>query len=138
MPAKNSRARGSAWRFATRSFKRTAAESGLRAPWEQGATFFVRLRSGSSSESTISTLSAPPAGCVRNRDFSGFQPMNPTHAEFHILLIEDSRADAKIIERALQESEIAHRLTVIPDGRLALDYLFDLATRKPPTTTNPT
>ena len=52
--------------------------------------------------------------------------MNPTHAEFHILLIEDSRADAKIIERALRESEVAHRLTVIPDGRLALDYLFDL------------
>ncbi len=26
--------------------------------------------------------------------------MNPTLAEFHILLIEDSRADAKIIERA--------------------------------------
>jgi chemotaxis family two-component system response regulator Rcp1 len=52
--------------------------------------------------------------------------MNPTHAEFHILLIEDSRADAKIIERALRESEVAHRLTVIADGRLALDYLFDL------------
>ncbi len=52
--------------------------------------------------------------------------MNPTLAEFHILLIEDSRADAKIIERALRESEVAHRLTVIPDGRLALDYLFDL------------
>jgi two-component system, chemotaxis family, response regulator Rcp1 len=52
--------------------------------------------------------------------------MNPTHAEFHILLIEDSRADAKIIERALRESEFVHRLTVIADGRLALDYLFDL------------
>jgi two-component system, chemotaxis family, response regulator Rcp1 len=52
--------------------------------------------------------------------------MNPTHAEFHILLIEDSRADAKIIERALRESDVAHRLTVIPDGRLALDYLNDL------------
>jgi chemotaxis family two-component system response regulator Rcp1 len=52
--------------------------------------------------------------------------MNPTHIEFRILLIEDSRADAKIIERALRESEVAHRLTVIADGRLALDYLFDL------------
>jgi CheY-like chemotaxis protein len=52
--------------------------------------------------------------------------MNPTHAEFHILLIEDSRADAKIIERALRESEVMHRLTVIRDGRLALDYLLEL------------
>jgi CheY-like chemotaxis protein len=52
--------------------------------------------------------------------------MNPTHGEFHILLIEDSRADAKIIERALRDSEVAHRLTVIADGQLALDYLFDL------------
>src|SRR5436305_7289319 len=52
--------------------------------------------------------------------------MNPTRSEFHILLIEDSRADAKIIERALREGDISHRLTVIPDGRLALDYLFGL------------
>jgi chemotaxis family two-component system response regulator Rcp1 len=52
--------------------------------------------------------------------------MNTTLAEFHILLVEDSRTDAKIIERALRESEVEHRLTVIPDGRLALDYLFDL------------
>jgi two-component system, chemotaxis family, response regulator Rcp1 len=56
--------------------------------------------------------------------------MNPTLAEFHILLIEDSRADAKIIERALRESEVTHRLTVIPDGRLALDHLFDLRDEK--------
>ena len=52
--------------------------------------------------------------------------MNTTLSEFHILLIEDSRADAKIIERALREGEISHRLTVIPDGRHALDYLFGL------------
>jgi chemotaxis family two-component system response regulator Rcp1 len=52
--------------------------------------------------------------------------MNPTDAEFHILLVEDSRADAKIIERALRESQVAHRLTVIADGRSALDYLFGL------------
>jgi CheY-like chemotaxis protein len=48
------------------------------------------------------------------------------HPEFHILLIEDSRTDAKIIERALREGNIAHRLTVIPDGRQALDYLSQL------------
>jgi two-component system, chemotaxis family, response regulator Rcp1 len=46
--------------------------------------------------------------------------------EFHILLIEDSRTDAKIIERALREGNVAHRLTVIPDGRQALDYLIGL------------
>jgi chemotaxis family two-component system response regulator Rcp1 len=44
--------------------------------------------------------------------------------EFHILLIEDSRADAKIIERALRESKFDHRLTVFHDGRQALDYLI--------------
>jgi CheY-like chemotaxis protein len=52
--------------------------------------------------------------------------MNTTQSDFHILLIEDSRADAKIIERALREGKILHRLTVIPDGRNALDYLFGL------------
>jgi chemotaxis family two-component system response regulator Rcp1 len=52
--------------------------------------------------------------------------MNTTRSDFHILLIEDSRADAKIIERALRESNVAHTLTVIPDGRHALDYLFAL------------
>jgi CheY-like chemotaxis protein len=52
--------------------------------------------------------------------------MNTLRPDFHILLVEDSRADAKIIERALREGNIAHRLTVIPDGRHALDYLFSL------------
>ena len=52
--------------------------------------------------------------------------MNTTPSDFHILLIEDSRADAKIIDRALKESAIACRLTVILDGQLALDYLFSL------------
>jgi two-component system, chemotaxis family, response regulator Rcp1 len=52
--------------------------------------------------------------------------MNVTQSDFHILLIEDSRADAKIIERALREGDVAHRLTVIADGRHALDYLFSL------------
>jgi chemotaxis family two-component system response regulator Rcp1 len=52
--------------------------------------------------------------------------MNSTQSEFHILLIEDNRADAKIIERALREGHLSHRLTVIPDGRHALEYLFGL------------
>jgi chemotaxis family two-component system response regulator Rcp1 len=52
--------------------------------------------------------------------------MSRGSASFHILLVEDSRADAKIIERALRENDVAHRLTVIPDGQNALDYLFAL------------
>ena len=56
--------------------------------------------------------------------------MNLPRSEFHILLIEDSRADAKIIERALREGDVSHRLTVIPDGKHALDYLFKLARRR--------
>jgi chemotaxis family two-component system response regulator Rcp1 len=52
--------------------------------------------------------------------------MNRTSSDFHILLVEDSRADAKIIERALRESDVVYRLTVIPDGQNALDYLFAL------------
>jgi CheY-like chemotaxis protein len=45
------------------------------------------------------------------------------HPDFHILLIDDSQPDAKIIERALREASVQHRLTVIHDGRRALDYL---------------
>lgn len=48
------------------------------------------------------------------------------HPEFHILLIEDSLADVRIIERALNEVHVDHRLTVIHDGQLALDFLGDL------------
>jgi chemotaxis family two-component system response regulator Rcp1 len=51
--------------------------------------------------------------------------------EFHILLIEDSRTDVKIIERALREGNLAHRLTVIHDGRQALDYLIGLVDADP-------
>jgi CheY-like chemotaxis protein len=52
--------------------------------------------------------------------------MNATLSEFRILLIEDSRADAKIIERAFREANVSHRLTVIANGRDALAYLFGL------------
>jgi chemotaxis family two-component system response regulator Rcp1 len=57
--------------------------------------------------------------------------------EFHILLIEDSQTDAKIIERALHESNIEHRLTVIPDGRQALDYLKALESGESPESLEP-
>jgi chemotaxis family two-component system response regulator Rcp1 len=43
--------------------------------------------------------------------------------DFHILLVEDSRADAKIIARALSEGSFPHRLTVRTDGAQALEYL---------------
>jgi CheY-like chemotaxis protein len=46
--------------------------------------------------------------------------------EFHILLVEDSQADAQIIERALRERVAGYRLTVVPEGRQALDYLRQL------------
>ncbi len=45
------------------------------------------------------------------------------HPDFHILLVDDSLADVKIIERALLEAKVEHRLTAIHDGRRALDYL---------------
>jgi two-component system, chemotaxis family, response regulator Rcp1 len=63
--------------------------------------------------------------------------MIPTRSDFHILLIEDSRADAKIIERALREGDVSHRLTVIPDGRHALDYLFSVRDESVPTDREP-
>lgn len=43
--------------------------------------------------------------------------------DFHILLVEDSRTDVQIIERALREGNVIHRLTVIHDGWQALEYL---------------
>ena len=65
--------------------------------------------------------------------------MNPPRSEFHILLIEDSRADAKIIERASARATSSHRLTVIPDGKHALDYLFSLRDEtRPRPTASPT
>jgi chemotaxis family two-component system response regulator Rcp1 len=47
--------------------------------------------------------------------------------KFHILLIEDSAADAQIIARALRDDAVPHVLTVHRDGRSALDSL-----RRPP------
>ena len=45
---------------------------------------------------------------------------------FHILLVDDSPADALLIERALREGDIDHRLTTLQDGHAALDYLARL------------
>ena len=43
--------------------------------------------------------------------------------DFHILLVDDSPTDVKIIERALRESGVQHRLTVMHDGTDALEYM---------------
>lgn len=52
--------------------------------------------------------------------------------EFHILLIEDSPTDVLIIERALREAAVEHRLTVVGEGRQALATL--IATARPDST----
>ncbi len=48
------------------------------------------------------------------------------HSIFHILLVDDSPSDVLIIERALREGNINHRLTILRDSRTALDYLLAL------------
>jgi chemotaxis family two-component system response regulator Rcp1 len=48
-------------------------------------------------------------------------------ADFHILLVEDSPADARIVARALVDAQLPHRLTVIADGAQALEYLAAVA-----------
>ncbi len=58
-------------------------------------------------------------------------------SEFHILLVDDSTSDALIIERALREEELDHRLTVLQDGRAALDYLLLLKDPETPAELEP-
>lgn len=57
--------------------------------------------------------------------------------DFHILLIDDSPSDVLIIERALREEDIGHRLTVLQDGRAALDYLVRLKAPEAPPELDP-
>ncbi len=42
----------------------------------------------------------------------------------NILLIEDNQADAQYTQIALEDLGIANRLTVLPDGEEALNYLY--------------
>ena len=42
----------------------------------------------------------------------------------HILLIEDSPADARYTQLALEDLGIANRLTVLPDGEQAIFYMY--------------
>jgi len=41
-----------------------------------------------------------------------------------ILLIEDNTSDIALTRRALEKARIVNKLTVVEDGREALDYLF--------------
>ncbi len=61
----------------------------------------------------------------------------PLDDDFRILLIEDSPTDVLIIRRALAEVQIPHRLTVIADGTLALNYLSNIDPTKRPTEQEP-
>ncbi|MGE3821324.1 MAG: response regulator [Isosphaeraceae bacterium] len=56
---------------------------------------------------------------------------------FHILLIEDSRADVKIIQRALSDGEVPHRLIVASNGPEALAYLDQAGAAAPSSTRFP-
>src|SRR5512138_627052 len=40
-----------------------------------------------------------------------------------VLLVEDNPADVRMIREALEVSRIAHRLYVVEDGELALDFV---------------
>ena len=48
------------------------------------------------------------------------------HLNFISSWLKTAATDVKIIERALREGNVQHRLTVIHDGRQALDYLLEL------------
>ena len=58
-------------------------------------------------------------------------------SDFHILLVDDSPSDVLIIDRALREENIDHRLTVLQDGRAALDYLVRLKDPEAPAELDP-
>lgn len=47
-----------------------------------------------------------------------------------VLLVEDNRADAVLFKRALHESSLSHRLSIVPDGVEAMRYVR----REPPYT----
>ena len=49
-------------------------------------------------------------------------------AERIILLVEDNPDDAILTRRALEKSDVSHRVEVARDGLEALDYLFALGT----------
>lgn len=53
------------------------------------------------------------------------------HSTRPILLVEDDRVDAMIVERALKEIDVTNRLDVVGDGEQALSFLRDPANETP-------
>lgn len=49
----------------------------------------------------------------------------------HILIIDDSRADARLMEEALKETKATHRVTILGSGEEAIDFLQHPHTAKP-------
>lgn len=45
----------------------------------------------------------------------------------HVLLIEDNEGDILLTTEALEERDLADKITVIRDGKLAIEYLDNLA-----------
>jgi CheY-like chemotaxis protein len=45
-------------------------------------------------------------------------------SRIEVLLVEDNRADVRLIEGAFEEIHANHHLSVAPDGEDALDFLF--------------
>ena len=52
--------------------------------------------------------------------------------EVHILLVEDNEGDILLITEAFQERRIVNRITVLKDGKQAIDYLTAEAAKENP------
>lgn len=52
------------------------------------------------------------------------QGSRPVGRPMEVLLVEDSLVDARLTMAALQRGQIPHHLTLVRDGREALDFLF--------------
>lgn len=44
--------------------------------------------------------------------------------QVHILLVEDNEGDILLIREALEEGKIANRISIVKNGRDALDFIF--------------
>ena len=48
----------------------------------------------------------------------------------HILLVEDNEGDILLTTEALQESKIANKVTVLKDGKMAINFFEDITSKK--------
>ena len=48
----------------------------------------------------------------------------------HILLIEDNEGDILLTTEALQESKIANKVTILKDGKMAIDFFGNIAKKE--------